>query len=201
MAKDTCEGELRLEMRWLKKKHYLDGLRSAAVTWTSNHGREDSVRITVDTASKNPRIQFFYVQTNRDGEKTTHDYGAELSPRSCRFGGRRFYFICPLTKNGVPCRRRALILYLSGRWFGCRKCHDLAYESQQERHGGMLGTYAKYWSRSDRSETKRERMRVKFWKGKPTRRYQRLLDHDERFGDFDPEQTERKLMALLGRNF
>lgn len=200
MSRDTCEGKPRIETWWLRRHNYIGGIRTGTLSWSSGFERQTSVGVVVDTVSDSPYIRFDYVQTNSEGEQTKYDYRILLSRVPCRFGGKRYYFICPLTKNGVECGRRVGVVYLCGKWFGCRKCHDLAYESQQEPRGGMLGTYAKYWSRSDRSETKQERMRVKFWKGKPTRRYQRLLDHDERFGDFDPILAERELMALLGRN-
>src|SRR5579871_6464647 len=36
------------------------------------------------------------------------------------FGGERWWFLCPLAVDGVPCRRRVAKLYLDGRYFGCR---------------------------------------------------------------------------------
>jgi hypothetical protein len=50
-----------------------------------------------------------------------------------RFGGLRWWFVCPLTVNGRPCGRRVGKLYLppAGRYFGCRHCHDLTYTSCQ----------------------------------------------------------------------
>ena len=45
----------------------------------------------------------------------------------CPFGGTRPFFICP-----GKCRRRVTALYFAGRCFRCRRCHDLAYASQNE---------------------------------------------------------------------
>lgn len=50
------------------------------------------------------------------------------------FGGRRWWFACPLLVNGVVCKRRVAKLYMRGRHFGCRHCHDLSYRSCQEAH-------------------------------------------------------------------
>jgi hypothetical protein len=44
------------------------------------------------------------------------------------FGGTRRYFQCP--RPG--CRRQVMVLYLASGRFYCRRCHDLAYESQCE---------------------------------------------------------------------
>jgi hypothetical protein len=42
---------------------------------------------------------------------------------NARLGGRRAYFVCP------GCDRRAEILYCAP-WLACRKCHGLAYRSE-----------------------------------------------------------------------
>jgi hypothetical protein len=47
---------------------------------------------------------------------------------ACNFGGQRPWFVCP----GAGCGRRAAILYGPGRYFLCRPCYDLVYESQRE---------------------------------------------------------------------
>jgi hypothetical protein len=44
----------------------------------------------------------------------------------CHFGGRRPWFICR------GCGRRAAVLYTAGGLFECRRCHGLAYATQQE---------------------------------------------------------------------
>jgi hypothetical protein len=51
-------------------------------------------------------------------------------------GGVRWWFACPLASEGEPCGRRVAKLHLppGGRGFGCRRCHDLTYESSQQSH-------------------------------------------------------------------
>ena len=51
-----------------------------------------------------------------------------------RFGGLRWWFVCPLLVDGVACRRRVGKLYLPprARYLGCRHCHQLTYRSCQE---------------------------------------------------------------------
>ena len=53
----------------------------------------------------------------------------------CHFGGRRPWFVCAAGVNGEYCGRRVAVLYLAGEVFARRKCHGLAYASQQ---GGLL---------------------------------------------------------------
>lgn len=49
----------------------------------------------------------------------------ELSSTHCHYGGSRLWFICPL------CGQRKGTLHFKGGW-GCVKCHDLVYSSQQD---------------------------------------------------------------------
>jgi hypothetical protein len=51
-----------------------------------------------------------------------------LSWTACNFGGERPWFICP----GAGCGRKVAVLYRLGRYFLCRHCYDLVYESQRE---------------------------------------------------------------------
>ncbi len=53
----------------------------------------------------------------------------------CNFGGERPWFVCPGVVNGVACSRRVAILYGPGKYFLCRHCYDLCYESQCEDKG------------------------------------------------------------------
>src|SRR5262249_40379452 len=80
-----------------------------------------------------------------------------LATTATQCGGRRWWFVCPLTVRGIACNRRAGKLYLppGAKYFGCRKCHDLTYRSCQEAHQterlfGRLGfdaEVAKLWER------------------------------------------------------
>ncbi len=59
------------------------------------------------------------------------DYPVALVTTPCRYGGWRWRFVCPLARGDTGCGRRARKLYLKGRYFGCRHCHDLTYRSRQ----------------------------------------------------------------------
>jgi hypothetical protein len=60
------------------------------------------------------------------------DYPVQLITTPCHLGGVRWWFICPLSRNSVACGRRVRKLYLCGKYFGCRHCHNLTYRSCQE---------------------------------------------------------------------
>ena len=56
-----------------------------------------------------------------------------VSTTPLTYGGVRHWFRCPLRMEGRRCSRRCRILYLPRRAqeFGCRQCHNLAYQSQR----------------------------------------------------------------------
>ena len=49
------------------------------------------------------------------------------------FGGTRFWFRCPVTRDGALCGRQVGRLYLppDTKIFGCRSCYNLTYKSAQ----------------------------------------------------------------------
>lgn len=63
-----------------------------------------------------------------DGDRENLQYTVHLDWFTCNYGGKRPYFVCPNTR----CGERVHKLYLRGKYFACRKCHDLAYTSQHE---------------------------------------------------------------------
>ena len=69
--------------------------------------------------------------TYRHGEESV-DYAVRIESTTPNYGGSRWWFRCPLIIGGVACRRRCRVLYLRGRYFGCRTCHDLSYRSTQQ---------------------------------------------------------------------
>ncbi len=108
---------------------------SGSLTWTrvSTGEQTASVGYHVNTlADQRPVIRLNYTTTRRaEGQKTDSDYTIGLTTTPLPWGGWRWWFICLLTVSGRACGRRVGKLYLPprGRYFGCRHCHDLTYES------------------------------------------------------------------------
>ena len=84
---------------------------------------------TRDPGRASLRLQYTFKST---GE--AFDYRVPLQTTWPHFGGLRWWFTCPLVSNGRECRRRCEKLYLvpGGKYYGCRRCYDLAYQSQRE---------------------------------------------------------------------
>ena len=60
-------------------------------------------------------------------------YEIPITSTQPHFGGTRYWFRCPLMRDGNLCGGRVGSLYLppEGRIFGCRCCHHLTYKSAQ----------------------------------------------------------------------
>lgn len=67
-------------------------------------------------------------------DKEELDYKVQLVTTPCNLGGLRYWFVCPLVVNDRPCGKRVGKLYLppGGKYFGCRSCYNLTYQSQKE---------------------------------------------------------------------
>jgi len=132
----TVEECKSISTKWLKKYEYFIGYKSGGMSWNRNGEKTGSIGFNVSTFDGDKYIHFQYTQTDHNTqEKTELDYKVRLVWTSCHFGGRRWSFICPLVVNGYACNRRVGVLYLaSGKYFGCRHCYNLTYESCKESH-------------------------------------------------------------------
>ncbi len=122
---------------------FASNIRSGQLSWSWNGHKTGTVGFVVSTAQGAEYIGFQYTQTEGiTGEKTNLDYKVHLTSTACNFGGRRWWFICPLTVNGRHCGRRVGVLYLAGKFFGCRHCNNLVYESSRN-HRSFYEAFAK----------------------------------------------------------
>lgn len=130
--RDTVEDCKAVSIFWLNRNDYLCGYRSGSIRWTRAGQETGSIGIEVSIENYEGSIRFQYTQTDRhSGEKTSLDYNVTLVSTQCNFGGKRWWFICPLGN----CGRRVGVLYLGGgKYFGCRHCYDLTYESCKDSH-------------------------------------------------------------------
>ncbi|MFH1716532.1 MAG: hypothetical protein ABIF19_04210 [Planctomycetota bacterium] len=175
-SKSTIEDCTQLSIFKLKEFGLLTGWSATTLTWTRRlSGHESSIGIVVDTEDLYAKVNYTVTDRN-SGEKTDYDYRISLATTPCHFGGLRYWFICPLSKNGVYCGRRVGTLYLaaSGKYFGCRHCYDLSYESRNETRSGMFGAYGGVLRAERQTEDLRSQIKRWTWRGRPTRKVRRL---------------------------
>src|SRR5207248_2490848 len=101
--------------------------------WTYPSGRSFSAAYEVATLDPDRpavRLSYSWVWT-ATGQPESACYVVGLTTTRPRFGGLRWWFLCPLLPGGRPCNLRVGKLYLPprDRYFGCRRCHDLTYTS------------------------------------------------------------------------
>ncbi|PIQ82270.1 MAG: hypothetical protein COV76_04420 [Candidatus Omnitrophica bacterium CG11_big_fil_rev_8_21_14_0_20_64_10] len=144
--KKTTVGECKsISTTFLKKHGYFCGWQAGGMKWTNGQGEETgSISFQVSVQEWAGEIRFQYTQTQRhNDEKENLNYPVRLTAAPCRYGGKRWWFLCPLVTNGIACTRRVLKLYLGGgKYFGCRHCYNLTYESCQE-HDARVDQLAK----------------------------------------------------------
>lgn len=180
MSKAIAEQSNALSIFWLKKYGYLNsGWRSGGIKWIYRmSGNESNIGFTVTiNGSEGDNIKLQYSHTSREtGEKKSMDYEVELTTTPCNYGGKRYWFICPLTKNGRRCGRRVGVLYSIGKWFGCRHCGEIAYDAQMS--GGKFRSSSVCLPDIERAEKEVKRH---YYNGKPTRKYIRVMRLNDKF--------------------
>jgi hypothetical protein len=85
----------RIDIYWLRKMGMLKSWVSSTITWTHGFtGRENAIGIDVSTKGK--YIRLYYTQTEHSGDKKDFDYKISLTTTPCHYGGKRYWFLCPL---------------------------------------------------------------------------------------------------------
>lgn len=174
MARQEAEWSNRLSVNFLKKHRYLEsGWRYGGIKWTYGlSGNESSIGFNVNIGGdEGDNIKLQYTHTSRDtGEKESMDFKIELTTTPCNYGGKRYWFICPLSKNGQYCGRRVGVLFSIGKWFGCRHCGDIAYAAQMK--GGKWRGSSVCLPDIEKAEKEVKRF---YYNGRPTRKYRRVI--------------------------
>jgi hypothetical protein len=128
--KKTTTGECQsVDVRYLHREGLLTPGRWFSLRW-SRAGRETgSIRIAVGGNDKPQRALLLYRHRIGPGDEWEDvQEHVSLDWTACKFGGERPWFICP----AAGCGRRVAHLYGLGRYFLCRHCYDLVYESQRD---------------------------------------------------------------------
>ena len=118
------EQSLRFDIRQLRRSGYVrPGERKSGLwSWSRGGERTASIGFTIDlTDPADGRAELDY---SVDGERRFRTVAIEAAP--CRYGGQRFYFLCP--RSGRQCE----LLCGVGGEFASRQHHRLTYFSNSE---------------------------------------------------------------------
>lgn len=138
-ARQTVEDCLALDVNKLARDGMIgEGERRGSLTWRNTRTGEQTASVGYEctgTGDK-PTIVLAYTVSRHGDEKQDVSMRIGLQSTSPHFGGRRWWFECPLVVGDRRCHRRVGKLYLPpGRlYFGCRQCHSLTYTSCQDSH-------------------------------------------------------------------
>ncbi len=134
-GRTTVEDGLTLDINKLVR----DGIirpaqwRSGTLRWTWVATGEESGSIGYEANLTDPCHTWIRLHYRVDGEP--QDYRVTLDTTRPNYGGSRWWFLCPSTRERVA----KLHLPPGGRIFASRKAYGLAYRSQRERaHGRAL---------------------------------------------------------------
>ena len=115
LSSDSSSGSLY----WRRK----NGEKVASISYVLNHFDDED------------QSEFFinYVVKRGQDEQEVSDL-IFIESTKPYFGGDRWWFLCPLIKNGRICDKRVGRLYLppNASNFGCRDCYDLTYTTVQK---------------------------------------------------------------------
>jgi hypothetical protein len=128
--KMTTTGECHsLDVRYLHREDLLTPRRWFSLRWSRAGRQTGSLRGAVEGNVRPERVILLYRHlSGPGGEWQDVREPVSLAWTACNFGGERPWFVCP----GAGCGRRVATLYGPGRYFLCRHCYDLVYESQRE---------------------------------------------------------------------
>ena len=126
---------------------------TGTIIWKRAVGSESKVGYSLKWNDGFPSVILQY--QSPDDEEVRLSIRFQTSPTN--FDGRRWWFTCPLTVDGVACGRRARKLFLppGERYFGCRACHNLGYQSCRHSHDwnrvqGKIDSMRRFLKREDK---------------------------------------------------
>jgi len=127
----TKENSLTLDLNFILKHGGLEP-RTGTVHWSRNDKEFASIHYEIRRTFEGKfRLNLDY---QNNGESVFESIELVSTPQN--LGGERYWMCCPLICNGIPCNKRRSKLYSPPgcKYFGCRDCLDLTYESSQESH-------------------------------------------------------------------
>lgn len=195
--KGEADGLKKISVFFLRKHDYFCGWKPGTITWTNGFTEnKSSVDIAVSTTAGERYLKLKYTQTAYDGERKDFDYKVWLTDTRCHFGGKRYWFICPLSVNGNYCGRRVAVLYLGGGYFGCRHCYNLTYESRNESRGAKFELLFKAITERDKIDKLKEEIKRNSYRGRPTKKQIRLFKLYDKYFAVSEVLNSKKYLDL-----
>ena len=121
-TKSKTESQHRIDIRWLKKQKYLNPGVAGLMSWSNRGEKTGSINFHMEEL----KMILNYRHKPRGGEWEDVEQAISFDRTPCNYGGYRKWFLCP------RCNKRVAILYGAGKYFFCRHCYQLTYNSCNE---------------------------------------------------------------------
>jgi len=94
------------------------------LSWSRGEEVTDSMGYRAMRVNGWPVIELNWTTTSWNGEQTRNNQILKPEWTLPNYGGRRWWWRCPLLRGNLPCNRRVAKLCIppGGRYFGCRQC-------------------------------------------------------------------------------
>lgn len=169
MSKIKAEDCYAISTQFLKKHGYFDSktYTSGSVTWSFGEKVISEVGVTVDTRLMTVAFDYRTRDRYSSEEWKVKHFVVNLRTTPCNAGGKRYWFDCRF------CRKRVGTLYLYyDNDFACRHCLGLTYKSRMTRK--RFSPFTQVFKNYD-LEKQIDDLRVKYYKGRPTKKYISLM--------------------------
>ncbi len=184
-TRDTCERYKRIELPYLRKNRMLRPGYHGQLSW--NYGGKPSGNINFRMHVDSIELIYGYRKADEDEWLEVREH-VPFAFTAQNFGGQRRWFVC------LSCGRKCAVLY-GGTHYRCRKCWNLAYQSQHELpHFRALSQAQKYRRRLGGSECTYDPFPERP-KGMHRRTYNRIRERGEGLD----EQADRLAVAMFGK--
>ena len=180
---------LQISISKLKEWKYLNRnqLKSGTLSWSRNGNPTGSISVRVNTGSEQPYIELDYKYKDEP-----RNYKIRLISMPSNLGkGHIWYFLCPQTNK--RCRK----LYSIGGYFLHREAFNgCMYQSQTQtkKWREMEKVYGCYFDIEKWYEELHKKHFKKFYNGKPTKRYLRLMEKIEKAERISFKEIERLMI-------
>jgi len=124
----TVEDCLRLDVNWMMREGYIRAgwHRAGSVYWSRNGEQVASIGYEARMDESPPFVRLHYTVDRTENI----DYRVGLTATYPHLGGVRWWFICPA--RGCGRRVGKLLKAPGGKYFFCRRCLGIGYQSQRQ---------------------------------------------------------------------
>jgi hypothetical protein len=126
--KQKAGGCKSLDVNRLHREGCLHG--GSRGNWVWSQDGTETGRISYVATANCLVLDYKVRQYGNDWEAVTQT--VPITRAGCNYGGTRPYFRCSGIVNGRHCGRRVGKLFAGGKYFLCRHCYGIAYNSQSE---------------------------------------------------------------------